>query len=66
MSKKELIATCKPLIDEMVSIIKGMTAEQYEEFKRGHLEEVDRTCPKASGFIKDIFTVIEQELSQTA
>ena len=66
MSKRELIAKCKPLIDEMVSIIKGMTAEQYEEFKRGHLEEVNRTCPKALEFIKDIFVVIEQELSQTA
>lgn len=66
MTGKELIEKCSPQIDEMVSAIKDMTAEQYKEFKRGHLEEVNKTCPKALGFISDIFTVIEQELNQTA
>lgn len=66
MTEKELMEKCSPQIAEMVSAIKGMTIEQYEEFKRGHLEEVKRTCPKVFGFISDIFTVIEQELSQTA
>jgi len=63
MSEKELVIQCIPQITEMALIIKDMTAGQYEAFKQEHLEEVSRTCPRALGFIGNIFTVIEYAIS---
>lgn len=63
MSERELIIECMPQIMEMVMEIKQMTEKQYEEFKKEQLEDTARTCPKALGFIKNIFKVIEYTLA---
>ncbi len=63
MSEKDLIIKCLPQIMEMVMEIKQMTEKQYETFKQEHLEDVGRTCPRALGFIKNIFKVIEYTLT---
>ena len=63
MSERELVIECMPQITEMAMVIMDMSAEQYEEFKREQLEDTARTCPKALGFIKNIFKVIEYTLA---
>ena len=63
MSERELIIKCMPKITEMAMVIMDMSAEQYEEFKREQLEDTARTCPRALGFIKNIFKVIEYTLA---
>ena len=63
MSERELIIKCMPKITEMAMVITDMSAEQYEEFKREQLEDTARTCPRALGFIKNIFKVIEYTLA---
>lgn len=63
MSERELVIECMPQITEMAMVITDMSAEQYEEFKREQLEDTARTCPKALGFIKNIFKVIEYTLA---
>ena len=63
MSERELVIKCMPQITEMAMVIMDMSAEQYEEFKREQLEDTARTCPKALGFIKNIFKVIEYTLA---
>ena len=47
----------------MTIVIMDMSAEQYERFKKEQLEDTARTCPKALGFIKNIFKVIEYTLA---
>ena len=42
--------------------IKKMTPEQYQEFKKEHLTEVERTYPVALGFIQKIYQIIEWSL----
>ena len=63
MSERELVIKCMPQITEMAMVITDMSAEQYEEFKREQLEDTARTCPRALGFIKNIFKVIEYTLA---
>lgn len=63
MSERELVIKCMPQITEMTMVITDMSAEQYEEFKREQLEDTARTCPRALGFIKNIFKVIEYTLA---
>ena len=63
MSERELVIKCMPQITEMAMVITDMPAEQYEEFKREQLEDTARTCPRALGFIKNIFKVIEYTLA---
>ena len=63
MSERELVIECMPQITEMAMVIMDMSAEQYEEFKREQLEDTARTCPRALGFIKNIFKVIEYTLA---
>lgn len=63
MSERELVIKCMPQITEMAMVIMDMSAEQYEEFKMEQLEDTARTCPKALGFIKNIFKVIEYTLA---
>lgn len=63
MSERELVIKCMPQITEMAMVIMDMSAEQYEEFKREQLEDTARTCPRALGFIKNIFKVIEYTLA---
>ena len=62
MTERELMIECIPQITEMALKIKKMTPEQYQEFKTEHLKEVSRTCPKALGFIKKIYDIIEWSL----
>ena len=63
MSERELVMKCIPQIAEMALVIADMSPEQYGIFKKEHLEEVRETCPKALGFIKKIYTVIEYTLA---
>ena len=63
MSERQLVIECIPKITEITIVIMDMSAEQYERFKKEQLEDTARTCPKALGFIKNIFKVIEYTLA---
>ena len=63
MTERDLVIECIPQITEMAIAIQGMTVLEYEQFKREHLEEVRRTCPKAVRFITNIYKLIEWVLS---
>ena len=62
MTERELMIECIPQITEMALEIKKMTAEQYQEFKKEHLKEVERTCPVTLGFMKKIYAILEWSL----
>lgn len=62
MTERELMIECIPEITEMALEIKKMTPEQYQEFKKEHLTEVERSCPLALSFIKKIYQIIEWSL----
>ena len=62
MTERELMIECIPEITEMVLEIKKMTLEQYQEFKKEHLTEVERSCPLALGFMKKIYQIIDWSL----
>lgn len=47
---------------EMALEIQKMTPDQYLEFKKGHLKEVERSYPFALGFIKKVYQIIEWSL----
>ena len=64
MTERELMIECIPQITEMALEIKKMTAEQYQEFKKEHLKEVDRSYPVALRFMKKIYDIIEWSLVQ--
>lgn len=63
MTERELLIECIPQITEMALEIRKMTPEQYQEFKKEHLTEVERTCPVVMGFMKKIYQIIEWSLS---
>lgn len=63
MTERKLLIRCIPEITEMAIEIKKMTPEQYQEFKKEHLTEVERSCPVTLGFIKKIYQIIEWSLS---
>ena len=62
MTERELMIECIPQITEMALEIKKMTAEQYQEFKKEHLNEVEKSYPIALGFIQKIYQIIEWSL----
>ena len=64
MTERELMIECIPQITEMALEIKKMTAEQYQEFKKEHLKEVERSYPVALRFMKKIYDIIEWSLVQ--
>ena len=64
MTERELMIECIPQITEMALEIKKMTPEQYQEFKKEHLNEVEITCPIALRFMKKIYDIIEWSLVQ--
>lgn len=64
MTERELMIECIPQITEMALEIQKMTLEQYQEFKKEHLNEVERTCPVALRFMKKIYDIIEWSLVQ--
>ena len=64
MTERELMIECIPQITEMALEIKKMTAEQYKEFKKEHLKEVERSYPVALRFMKKIYDIIEWSLVQ--
>lgn len=63
MSEMDLVIECMPQITEMAIAVKGMSAGEYEQFKQEHLEDVKKTCPKALGFISNIYKLIEWSLA---
>lgn len=63
MTERELLIECISQITEMALEIRKMTPEQYQEFKKEHLAEVERTCPVVMGFMKKIYQIIEWSLS---
>lgn len=62
MTERELLIECIPQITEMALEIKKMTLEQYKEFKREHLEEVERSYPVTLRFVSKIYDIIEWSL----
>ena len=64
MTERELMIECIPQITEMALEIKKMTAEQYQEFKKEPLKEVERSYPVALRFMKKIYDIIEWSLVQ--
>ena len=62
MTERDLMIECIPQITEMALEIKKMTPEQYQEFKKEHLNEVEKTCPIALRFMKKIYDIIEWSL----
>lgn len=62
MTERELLIECISQITEMALEIRKMTPEQYQEFKKEHLTEVERTYPVALGFIQKIYQIIEWSL----
>lgn len=64
MTERELMIECIPQITEMALEIKKMTPEQYQEFKKEHLKEVERSYPVALRFMKKIYDIIEWSLVQ--
>ena len=63
MTERELMIECIPQITEMALEIKKMTPEQYQEFKKEHLKEVERSYPVALRFMKKIYQIIEWGLA---
>lgn len=63
MTERDLAIECIPQITEMAIVVKGMSVEQYTEFKQDHLDYVSQTCPKALKFISNIFKLIEWSLA---
>lgn len=64
MTERELMIECIPQITEMALEIKKMTPEQYQEFKKEHLKEVEKSYPVALRFMKKIYDIIEWSLVQ--
>ena len=62
MTERELMIECIPQITEMALEINKMTPEQYQEFKKEHLNEVEKSYPIALGFIQKIYQIIEWSL----
>ena len=63
MTERDLVIEYIPQITELAIVVKGMTAEQYTEFKQDHLDYISQTCPKTHEFISNIFKLIEWVLS---
>lgn len=63
MTERDLVIECIPQITEMAIVVKGMSMEQYKQFKQEHLEDIKKTCPKALEFISKIYKLIEWSLA---
>ena len=59
MSERDLYIQSIPRIVEMIVICQGMAPEQYRDFKKEWLAEVERDQPKALPFIRKVFIVID-------
>lgn len=59
MTERELFESCIPQIAEMITICRGLPAEEFERWKRDVMGE---TKDSVKPFIQKIFRVIEKNI----